>query len=258
MSALPPIVVFDLDGTLADTAPDLVATLNVVLAAEDLPPLPLATARDLIGAGARALIERGFAASGRELLPARLDALFHTFMAHYEANLCVHSRLYPGVEACLDRLDAAGFRLAVCTNKFEGQSVGVLRALGIADRFGAICGRDTFRWFKPDPRHLQLTIERAGGDPRRAVMVGDSRTDVATAKAAGLPVIAVPFGYTDVPVVDLDPDRIVTHFDALDGAVQDFLGQGSSERGFSARRFGRDGLRPVVGATGIEPVTLRV
>ena len=244
MSAPPPIVVFDLDGTLAETAADLVATLNVVLGAEGLPPLPLREARDLIGAGARALIQRGFAASGRELLPDRLDALFRVFVTHYEANLCVHSHLFDGVEACLDRLDAAGFRLAVCTNKFEGQSVALLRALGIADRFQAICGRDTFPWFKPDPRHLALTIARAGGDPRRAVMVGDSRTDVATAKAAGIPVIAVPFGYTDVPVADLDPDRIADHFDALDGAVEDVLAMGN--------------LGPVVGATGIEPVTLRV
>jgi phosphoglycolate phosphatase len=249
MSALHPLVVFDLDGTLAETAPDLVATLNVVLAGEDLPPLPLATARDLIGSGARALIERGFAASGRELLPGRLDALFQRFIAHYEANLCHRSHLFEGVEACLDRLDAAGFRLAVCTNKFEGQSVALLRALGVADRFRAICGRDTFRWFKPDPRHLTLTIERAGGDPRQTVMVGDSRTDVATARAAGVPVIAVPFGYTDVPVADLDPDRIVDHFDALDGAVEALLGLGN---------VGRIGRGPMVGATGIEPVTLRV
>ena len=252
--SLPPVVVFDLDGTLVDTAPDLVATLNVVLAAEGLPPLPLHTARDLIGAGARALIERGFAASGQAAAPERLDALFQTFMVHYEANLRVHSRLYEGVEPCLDRLGAAGFRLAVCTNKFEHQSVALLRAFGIAERFAAICGRDTFRHFKPDPRHLLATIEQAGGDPRRAVMVGDSRTDVTTAKAAGIPVIAVPFGYSDVPIVDLDPDRIVTHFDALDDAVEDLVALGN---------VGRNGLRPddlgaVVGATGIEPVTLRV
>ena len=245
MSVLRPIVVFDLDGTLAETAADLVATLNVVLAAEDLPPLPLGQARDMIGAGARALIERGFAAAGRAVAPARLEALFAMFMAHYARNIRVHSHLYPGVEAALDRLEEAGFLLAVCTNKFEGQSVALLEALGVADRFAAICGRDTFPWFKPDPRHLTATIERAGGDPRRAVMVGDSRTDIATAQAAGIPVVAVPFGYTDVPVRELGPDRVVAHFDALADAVDELV--------FGDRAFGA-----VVGATGIEPVTLRV
>jgi phosphoglycolate phosphatase len=245
MPALAPIVVFDLDGTLAETAADLVATLNVVLSEEGLPPLPLHQAREMIGAGARALIERGFAATGREVAPARLDALFRLFMAHYERNICVRSHLYPGVEAALDGLADAGYRLAVCTNKFENQSLAVLQALGVADRFAAICGRDTFLHFKPDPRHLTLTIERAGGDPARAVMVGDSRTDVATAKAARIPVIAVPFGYTDVPVEDLDPDRVIPHFDALEDAVEDLIGRKSC-------------AGPVVGATGIEPVTLRV
>ncbi|GJD47499.1 Phosphoglycolate phosphatase [Methylobacterium crusticola] len=214
-----PIVVFDLDGTLAETAGDLIATLNVILTREGLPAVDVAQARELIGAGARALIERGFAAAGRELAPDRLDALFRVFIAHYGQHLCDASHLFPGVEAALDRLEQAGYRLAVCTNKPESHSIRLLDLLGIGGRFAAICGRDTFPYFKPDPRHLTETIARAGGDPARAVMVGDSRTDIATAKAAGVPVVAVPFGYTDVPVEDLDPDVVIEHFDALYDAV---------------------------------------
>jgi phosphoglycolate phosphatase len=218
-----PIVAFDLDGTLADTAPDLIMTLNTILAQEGLPPLPLERARNLIGAGARALIERGFEVAGRELAPGRLDELYRDFLAIYADNLCVETRLYPGVIESLDQLDADGFRLAVCTNKVERHSVLLLEALGIADRFAAICGRDTFPYIKPDPRHLTLTIDQAGGDRRQAVMVGDSRTDIATAKAAGVPVVAVSFGYTDTPVRAMDPDRAIDRFEQLFEAVQDLV-----------------------------------
>lgn len=217
---VPPIAVFDLDGTLADTAGDLVGTLNVILKQEGLKPLPLAQARDMIGAGARALIERGFEAAGKELTSPYLDGLFKQFMVHYGENIRVKTELFPGVVAALDRLEAAGFILAVCTNKVEEHSVKLLDELGIGHRFAANCGRDTFPYFKPDPRHLTLTIERAGGDLSRAVMVGDSRTDIVTAQNAGIPVVAVPFGYTDVPVQDLKPDIVIDHFDELFAAIE--------------------------------------
>lgn len=214
-----PIIVFDLDGTLADTAPDLLGTLNVLLAREGLAPLPVSQAGSLIGAGARALLARGFDAAGKELGPARLEALYADFLTHYAENICIGTRLFPGAVAAMDRLAAEGYVLAVCTNKVEAHSVRLLEALGIASRFRAICGRDTFPVFKPDPRHLVLTIERAGGDLRRAVMVGDSLTDIATAKAAGVPVVAVPFGYSDEPVASLGPDVLIDHFDELTEAV---------------------------------------
>ncbi len=220
-----PIAVFDLDGTLADTAQDLVATLNLVLGAEGIPPLPIDQARDMISAGGRGLLERGFEAAGREAAPGLIEELYRRFLAHYGDNLCVATRLYPGVIGALDRLRAEGFDLAVCTNKFEAHSVNLLQALGIADRFAAICGRDTFPYFKPDPRHLTMTIERAGGDACRAVMVGDSYSDVAAAKAAGIPVVAVSFGYPDRPVQDFGPDLIIDHFDELFGAVQNLLAE---------------------------------
>jgi phosphoglycolate phosphatase len=218
-SPRPPIAVFDLDGTLAETAGDLIGTLNVLMKREGLAELPLSQARGLIGAGAKALIRRGFEAEGRSLSEADHDRLFDAFIAHYGDHLADTSHLYPGVVEALDALEAAGFRLAVCTNKYEGQSVELLRILGIGHRFAAICGRDTFPQYKPDPRHLTETIARAGGDPARAVMVGDSRTDIDTAKAAGIPVVAVTFGYTDRPVTELGPDRVIEHFSQLAAAV---------------------------------------
>jgi phosphoglycolate phosphatase len=223
LAHLPPIAVFDLDGTLADTAGDLVATLNMILEQEGLAPLPLEKARDMIGAGARALIERGFEAAGRELLPARLEELYSLFMVHYGENICVRTELFPGVTQALEALSDEGFKLAVCTNKVEIHSVKLLDALGIGHLFAANCGRDTFPYFKPDPRHLTMTIGKAGGHPGRAIMVGDSRTDIVTAQAARIPVIAVPFGYTDVPVQALGPDRVIGHFDELFATVGDLM-----------------------------------
>ncbi len=218
--SLPPIAVFDLDGTLAETAGDLIGTLNALLTREGLPELPLAEARDLIGAGAKALIARGFAVAGATLTPERHDQLFLDFIAHYGRHICEKSYLYPGLVEALDRLEAEGFRLAVCTNKVEGLAVDLLEKLGIAGRFAAICGRETFPFHKPDPRHITQTIARAGGDPARAVMVGDSRADIDAAKAAGVPVVAVTFGYTDTPVDQLRPDRVISDFAELVGAVE--------------------------------------
>jgi phosphoglycolate phosphatase len=226
-----PLAVFDLDGTLADTAPDLGATLNAILRGEGLPAVPLAEARQMIGHGAKAMIGRGLEAAGREVTPARLDELYRLFLVHYADHLCVETELYPGVLEALDRLEAQGFRFAVCTNKVEAHSVKLLQALGIADRFAAICGRDTFPYVKPDPRHLTLTIKRAGGSVSEAVMVGDTRTDIVTAQAAGVPVVAVTFGYTDVPVESLGPDRVIGHFDELPEAIARVM---ASDRALSA------------------------
>jgi phosphoglycolate phosphatase len=219
MRSLAPLAVFDLDGTLADTAPDLVATLNVILGREGLPALPLDEARNMIGHGARVLIERGLEAAGREMTPSRLDELYHAFLAHYAEHLCVETQLFPGVVEALDALEAEGFRFAVCTNKVEAHSVRLLEALGIAHRFAAICGRDSFPYVKPDPRHLTLTIKKADGLVSEAVMVGDSRTDIVTAQAAGVPVVAVTFGYTDIPLHGLGPDMVIGHFDDLPNAI---------------------------------------
>jgi phosphoglycolate phosphatase len=215
-----PIVVFDLDGTLAETAGDIIATLNYILVREGLAAVPLVRAKELIGAGAKVLIERGFAENNTNLSAERLDVLFADFLTHYEAHIVDHSHLFEGVEAALDILQEAGCILAVCTNKIERHSVKLLDLLGIGHRFAVNAGRDSFAYFKPDPRHLTETIAKAGGDRKRAVMVGDSRTDLDTAKAAGIPSIGVPFGYTDVPIADLGPTLVIDHFDQLVGAVR--------------------------------------
>ncbi len=213
-------LVFDLDGTLAETAGDLIGALNVVLDREGIEAVPVAAARSLLGAGGRALIQRGFARAGRDLEGARLDALFQDFLAHYNAHIADNSWLFPGVEASLERFAALGWRLAVCTNKLEHSSHLLLGKLGVADRFEFICGQDTFGVAKPDPRPLVETIRKAGGQTAGAIMVGDSITDIKTARAAGTPVIAVDFGYTDTPVAELGPDRVISHFDELYEAVQ--------------------------------------
>jgi phosphoglycolate phosphatase len=219
-----PLLVLDLDGTIAETAGDLIGTLNTILMRDGLSPLTVAEGRMLVGAGAKALIERGFAVNKAPLAAERLEALFEEFLVMYEARIAEESTLFPGLLAALDQFEVAGWRLAVCTNKVESASVKLLAALGVAERFAAICGRDTFTIdgvdvFKPDARALFMTIERAGGDPSACVMVGDSRTDIQTAKNAGIPVVAVDFGYTDVHVSQLDPDVVISHFDDLWSAV---------------------------------------
>jgi phosphoglycolate phosphatase len=212
-----PTLVFDLDGTLIDTAPDLIDTLNVVFAREGLPPAPYDAARQMIGGGARAMIARGIEAQGRTLAPADLERLFTEFIAHYTDHIADRSRPFPGLIEALDTL--AEHRFAVCTNKLERLSVLLLRKLELADRFGAICGQDTFGMQKPDPEVLRRTIAAAGGDTRNAIMIGDSATDIRTAQAAGLPVIAVDFGYSERPVSEYSPDSVISRFDQLPAAV---------------------------------------
>jgi phosphoglycolate phosphatase len=212
-------IVFDLDGTLIDTAPDLVGTLNTILAQERIPAVPFATGRNLIGGGAKGMIERALAAEGRSCSAIELDRLYTAFIAHYAAHIADRSRPFPQLEATLERLTAAGHRLAVCTNKLEWLSRRLLDSLRLADRFAAICGQDTFGMQKPDPEVLRLTVRRAGGEPARAIMVGDSKTDVHTARAASVPVIAVDFGYSDIPIASLQPDRIISSFADLPEAV---------------------------------------
>ncbi|THD78230.1 MAG: phosphoglycolate phosphatase [Phenylobacterium sp.] len=217
-------IVFDLDGTLVDTAPDLVGTLNVLLGEEGLPPLPFDQARPLIGHGARRLLERGFEAAGAELSGARMEDLFNRFLAHYSAHIADGSRPYPGVVEALGAMKRAGARLAVCTNKPTDLSLALFQALEMTSLFGAVVGRDAAPAPKPDPRHLQAAIAAAGGTLDRAVMVGDAVTDAEAARAAGVPLILVSFGYTEVPAKDLRPDILIDHFDDLPDACVRLLG----------------------------------
>jgi phosphoglycolate phosphatase len=215
-----PIIAFDLDGTLVDTAPDLIHTLNAVFAEKSVPPVAYDEARTMIGGGVKLLLERGLNAQNIAFTPADLDELFRVYLDRYIAHIADHSRPFGGVIASLDRLEAQGFRFAVCTNKLEYLAVRLLDELKLSARFGAICGPDTFGVRKPDPAMLRETVRKAGGDPVQAIMVGDSGTDIDTARAAGVPVIAVDFGYTETPVHLLNPDRIISHFDELPAAVE--------------------------------------
>lgn len=214
-----PIIAFDLDGTLVDTAPDLIATLNIVFADKGIPPVGFDEARTMIGGGVKALLKHGLATQGMPYTPEDLDQLFTIYLERYAAHIADHSRPFPGLLPALDRLSARGFRFAVCTNKLEWLSVRLLDALNLSSRFEAICGQDTFGMAKPDPDMLRQTVLRAGGHLADAMMVGDSATDIDTARAAGIPVIAVDFGYTPTPVALLAPDRIISHFDDLPAAV---------------------------------------
>jgi phosphoglycolate phosphatase len=214
-----PTIVFDLDGTLVDTAPDLIATLNTILAREGLPPVDYAAARNMVGGGARAMIERGLTAEGVIPVAAHVERLCGQFIAHYADHIADHSRPFPGVEAALDALAHRGCRLAVCTNKLEWLALKLLGALGLRDRFAAICGADTFGVQKPDAAILHGTVARAGGRSDLAIMVGDAITDIAVARAAGIGVIAVDFGYSEIPVAALGPDRVVSSFERLPEAV---------------------------------------
>jgi phosphoglycolate phosphatase len=224
-----PLLVFDLDGTLADSAPDLLATLDVVLPRHGFPIAADPTLRNGIGHGARHLIEYALKRQRISLEAPALDAIFRDFLHHYEANISVGTRLYPGTLALLDRFAAAGWAFAVCTNKPERMSRLLLRDLEVAERFSAICGGDTFAYRKPDPAHLLDTITAASGRRERSVMVGDSRTDLDTARAAGVPFVGVTFGYTQVPMAELRPDLLVDSFDALAPAHADRLLAGRAE-----------------------------
>jgi phosphoglycolate phosphatase len=210
-------IVFDLDGTLVDTAPDLVAAANHVLGHVGLPSVDTQTLRPYIGHGARVMIERATAVA--KLSEAEHERLLERFLDYYSANIAVDSRPFEGAVDALERFKAAGAKLAVCTNKREGMSRLLLDALDLSRFFSAIAGRDTLPNSKPHPGHLLGTIDLAGGDPSRAVMIGDSNVDIATAKAAGVPVIAVSFGYTDTPVEDFAPDAVIDHYRELEPAI---------------------------------------
>jgi phosphoglycolate phosphatase len=221
--ALPPTVVFDLDGTLVDTAPDLISALNYVLDREGMPPVPLHSARNMIGAGVRKLIERGLELEGREASPSDITRLTDDFVAYYAEHIADGSRPFEGLETALDDLLARGYRFAVCTNKLEWLSKLLLDRLGLSARFAAICGADTFGVSKPDPAILRQTVARAGGDIASAIMVGDAGTDIGVARRAAIPVIGVSFGYSEVPIADLKPDRLIHHMNELPSAVESLM-----------------------------------
>jgi phosphoglycolate phosphatase len=177
----------------------------------------------MIGAGVRKLIERGLELEGREASPSDITRLTDDFVAYYAEHIADGSRPFEGLETALDDLLARGYRFAVCTNKLEWLSKLLLDRLGLSARFAAICGADTFGVSKPDPAILRQTVARAGGDIASAIMVGDAGTDIGVARRAAIPVIGVSFGYSDVPIADLKPDRLIHHMNELPSAVESLM-----------------------------------
>lgn len=220
-----PLIVFDLDGTLVETAPDLIGALNYVLQREGMQPLPLASARNMIGGGARKLLERGLEVDGRTISVAEIDRLTVDFIDYYAEHIADNSKPFDGLHATLDDLSAKGFRFAVCTNKLEWLSKRLLERLDMTSRFDVICGADTFGVSKPDPAILRQTVAQAGGDMSACIMVGDAGPDVGVARRAGIPIIGVTFGYTEVPIADLNPDIVIEHMRELPAAVASLAGR---------------------------------
>jgi phosphoglycolate phosphatase len=208
-------IAFDLDGTLVDTAPDLVGALNKVLHEQKLPALAFNAARVMVGRGARALIEQGFAAVGEPLDADHATVLTNRFIEIYLDGIAVESRPFDGVLEALDLLDAAGAKLVVCTNKRTDLSLALLDALDMTSRFAAVVGADQAPAPKPDPRHLWTAIAAVGGVNDRALMVGDSATDIGAARAAAIPSVVVSFGYTEIAPAALGADHLIDHFDEL-------------------------------------------
>ena len=211
-----PTIVFDLDGTLADTIHDLVSALKRTLERSELSPFKTSDVTHLAGKGGlRAMIAHAFALNDRQLEQDHLEDLFAATVKDYDNNIAVETILYPGVRASLETFRNEDWLLAVCTNKPIRQAKKLLSELKINSLFAVVSGADSFEFKKPDPRHLIRTVEIAGGRVEQAIMVGDTLTDVLTAQNADIPVVAVDFGYSDIHVESFGPDRVISSFDAL-------------------------------------------
>ncbi len=206
------IVGFDLDGTLFDTSGDLAAAVNYAIGKLDRPPFPVTEIKPFVGKGAKVMLERALTASGgctAEMLADSLPVL----LDYYEQNLAIHTLPYPGLLDAMDALESAGVKLAICTNKAERFTVPLMKQIGLADRFASIVGGDTVGVSKPDPAPIQAMIARAGGG--RCIFLGDTINDIAGARNAGIPSIAVSFGFVDGAIEDLGADAVIDHFDEL-------------------------------------------
>ncbi len=224
MSLQGAVIAFDLDGTLVDTAQDLVGSVNAVLTGDGMDPVPFEDGKRMIGNGVRALVERAFTAAGRHLHDEPLDAMVARFIEVYRGRIAEESLPYPGVPETLDRLRANGARLAICTNKRTDLSIALTDALGLTQRLDAIVGSDLVAQ-KPDPRLLFLAIERAGGSPGRALSVGDSMMDQKTARAAGVPIVGLTYGYTAEPLKAADFDVLTDRFEDVPPIAERLIGR---------------------------------
>jgi phosphoglycolate phosphatase len=235
-------VVFDLDGTLVDTAPDIRVHVNAVLAELGRPPLDLAAARSMIGNGAKTLLECALLATGGVPAHADLDTLLAGFLERYAAAPAEHGPIHPGVIEVLQELGSDGIALGVCTNKAQWPTDRLLEVLDLARHFGAVIGGDALPVKKPAPGHLDAVLARLGARAGRAVLVGDSETDVLAARASDVPVVLVSFGYTRVPVAQLGADRVIDHFAELPAVLSELTatprGPGRAELTAAARGGG--------------------
>jgi phosphoglycolate phosphatase len=213
------ILAFDLDGTLVDSAPDIIGALNKVLHEQGVQPYHLDDARPLIGRGAMELLRRAFALAGAPLAPEQEKPLLERMLMLYERHISDLTRAYPGMEAALDALAARGARFCVCTNKHNYLAVELLSRMGLSGRFGAIKGADVVPNKKPSPDHLIAAISEMDGDMRRVIMIGDSETDHMTARNARVPSILFTHGYSERPLAELRPEALLDGFDQLADAV---------------------------------------
>lgn len=212
-------LVFDLDGTLVSSMDDLTATLNAVLVNNGHSAIPPVSVKAMVGHGAKVLLQRGLDANEVQWTEETIAPLYEEFLTYYEAHIADHTLPFPGVIEALQRFREDGWKLAVCTNKIERLTLPLMEALDLSRHFHSIVGGDTFSRPKPHAEPVLGAITRAGGTPSGSIMIGDSVTDIDAARAAGIPVVAVDFGYTPVPVSELGPDRVISHFDDLAAAI---------------------------------------
>lgn len=219
-----PIIVFDLDGTLVDTAPDLLAALNVVLAEAGHRTVNPEELRSLVGFGVRRLFERAFETTGAAVSEREMAKFSDEFLRFYRANIAKESRPFPGVPETLHALARGGTGLGVCTNKPHDLTTLLLDELDLTRHFGAVIGAGHRPYNKPDPRHVLDVVSALGGEAKRAVMVGDSAVDVNAAKAAGIPVVVVTYGYTTEPADTLGADALTGNFADVPALAAQLLG----------------------------------
>lgn len=217
-------VIFDLDGTLADTSGDLIAAANACFRLMGKGDVLDATA-DAATAfkGGRAMLTLGLSRLGA-MDPTLVDAYYPKLLAAYHDAIDVHTRLYPGAMQAVNRLSNAGYAVGICTNKPEALAEQLMQSLGVRDAFASLIGADTLPVRKPDPAPLIEAVRRAGGNPKSSVLIGDTATDRNTARAAGVPSVLVTFGPDGHSVADLAPEAMIDHFDELPGVVARLLG----------------------------------
>ena len=216
-------IVFDLDGTIAETAPDLIKPVNVLLTHAGLKPTQLQDLRGFVGKGAKVMLESAAAAQGHTFDRDQMRALVSRFIELYELDISSDSYLYPGFVEALDLLEEQGAEFAVCTNKFTKLAIKVLEGLKVLDRFKAVIGADSVENKKPHADHYLHTLDKAGGDLRRSLMIGDTASDSGAARNAGAPVILVDFGYCDTAPEELSPDAVISHYSELPGLARRLL-----------------------------------